>query len=1431
MISAASNFTRQKWLDTTATQPYASKHPGTSIVAAISLLALTVCSMQPAWAFEPPGTTATAATPTAPAAAPGGKDSAKRYIVKFRAAPGSLDNSVGMATQRNSEHARFARETKTHALGVGVTKRSYHHAFNGVAVEATVDSIESLRALPFVEAVYPDVEVRAALDTSVPLIGATQAWTSYGVTGTGVRVAIIDTGVDYAHADLGGCLGSGCKVIGGYDFVNDDTNPADDHGHGTHVAGIVAADGAMKGVAPNSSLIAYKVLDAGGSGWSSDIIAAIETAADPDANAATDDGAHVINLSLGGWGDPDDAMSQAIDNVVQRGVVAVVAAGNSGPYSQSIGSPGTARRAITVGATDDNDSIARFSSQGPVVWPGGAILKPDLVAPGVSICSARWATAWPTSQCGDAQHVALSGTSMATPHVAGVAALLREQHPNWSPTQIKLALRNTALNLNQFPIQQGFGRVQAMQALALDHAPPLANIQTSGLLTGAADIIGTARSGSFEHYELAIGNTMSPGIWETIATGTSQIQGGALVRNFDASNRSDGFHTLRLRVWDTSGTVSEDRAFIEIQNVVITAPRTYDSARLGSVVDIVGSVLPVPSFRSYRIEYGVGQDPSQWYTTGIDHTNGGTAPIDNAKLGTWNTSSVSTPGWYSLRVVTTHSWGISLEFIRAIYLDARLRNGWPARVPYDAEAEDGLGQSLRTDAQVYTAAHVDTTAAAGVREKTDADHTHATMLTSSPEFHAQASYYWPGVLLPVAGDVDGDGIKEIAVLKGGVPATLLVYDANANLKWSASLGASVSGGNLAMPTIADIDGDRNADIAVAAPDFSSYPSRSRLYVFRGDGTMLPGFPVVLPGDYKPTVIAADLDQNGARELVVYSNSGSSRMLSIVGRDARIVTQWRLPERYWVGSFDPVPAVGNFDDDPALEIVIAEPSEFAGYDWNTDTWNSTGAIRVYNADGSSVPGWPRFTSGYTLGSPVVADIDSDGKEDIVVGHMYVSRNPVDTTMGGLWVYHRDGTVHAGWPRLMGKQFWATPAIGDLNNGGHVEIVVSDLSLNTWALTHDGNTLPGWPTRAAWANYHSVALSDVDGDGSADVVATAANGAFGGGVYAWTRDARSVAGFPLYTEADAQAAPTVTDLDDDGTVEVIASSDWDNDGWTQKLRGSLYVWNLNKTHAPNAAYWPHVHHDSAHTGRFKPLAAADLIVSAVSAPPTARNRGYQFSIEETVRNRGASAAGATVTGYYLSLDTLRDPADIRLTGSRAVPNLSANEISTGDVDVTIPGTVPVGQYSVLACADDSGLVVESAESNNCLAAGVISITAPDLRQTQLSSPPTTVRRGAKFAVRDTTTNFGNGLASSSTTRYYLSLDKVLSSDDLRLTGSRIVPQLARSTSSTGSTNVTVPTTAALKPYYLLSCADDLKAVNFEADETNNCRASTATVRVVQ
>ncbi|HEX6642148.1 MAG TPA: S8 family serine peptidase, partial [Thermoanaerobaculia bacterium] len=353
----------------------------------------------------------------------------------------------------NAPAARSARNRfRSDAASVSV-RREFTRAFNGAAVELPEgQSIDALLRLPYVAAVWPDTEVIAYDEPFAPSRSMRRAIGTHG--GNGIVVAVIDTGVDGTHPALAG------KVIGGYDFVNDDADPMDDHRHGTHVAGIIAAESAqVTGVATGVKLLAYKVLGANGSGSSSDIIAAIERALDPNNDGNPSDRADVVNLSLGGSGRPDDPLSRAVDNAVAAGVVVCVAAGNDERFHR-IGSPAGAAKAITVGASYVDGGIARvagFTSRGPATQTGA--IKPDLLAPGVDILSTGL----------DHGTLVLSGTSMATPYVAGLAALLLEAHPDWTPERVKSALVTTATALTQEEVMsQGSGDATLARAIASD---------------------------------------------------------------------------------------------------------------------------------------------------------------------------------------------------------------------------------------------------------------------------------------------------------------------------------------------------------------------------------------------------------------------------------------------------------------------------------------------------------------------------------------------------------------------------------------------------------------------------------------------------------------------------------------------------------------------------------------------------------------------------------------------------------------------------------------------------------------------------------------------------------------------------------------------------------------------------------------------------
>ncbi|WP_439423108.1 S8 family serine peptidase [Saccharothrix sp. HUAS TT10] len=301
-----------------------------------------------------------------------------------------------------------------------------------------------------VDRVWLDGPVRATLDRSVPQIGAPRAWQA-GHTGAGARVAVLDTGVDAGHPDLAGA------VVEARNFSDSDS--ADDLvGHGTHIAATITGAGAYQGVAPDSVVLNGKVLGDNGGGRESDIVAGMEWAVSA--------GADVVNLSLGSAFPTDgaDPMSQAVDRLTERsGALFVVAAGNSGPGDRTIGSPAAADLALTVGAVDRSDRLAAFSSRGPR-WSDDAI-KPDITAPGVDVVAARAGNATIGTPVGD-RHLALSGTSMATPHVAGAAAILAAQHPDWTADRLKSALMGSAEpNAALTVYEQGAGRVDVARAV------------------------------------------------------------------------------------------------------------------------------------------------------------------------------------------------------------------------------------------------------------------------------------------------------------------------------------------------------------------------------------------------------------------------------------------------------------------------------------------------------------------------------------------------------------------------------------------------------------------------------------------------------------------------------------------------------------------------------------------------------------------------------------------------------------------------------------------------------------------------------------------------------------------------------------------------------------------------------------------------------
>lgn len=189
--------------------------------------------------------------------------------------------------------------------------------------------------------------------------------------------------------------------------------------------------------------------------------------------------------------------------------------------------------------------------------------------------------------------------------------------------------------------------------------------------------------------------------------------------------------------------------------------------------------------------------------------------------------------------------------------------------------------------------------------------------------------------------------------------------------------------------------------------------QSMIYVFDHDGAVMDGWPVVLPKEYHPTMLLADVNVDGYKEIIFQGNDANDRQLVIMSYTGAILAQWSLWQKSWGASIESSPAVGNFDNDPELEIICVGPSENAGYNQTSHEWINEGVIHVYNLDGSEVPGWPIYTAGIIFSSPVTGDINDDGEIEIVVGLEFAGNAP-DYRYGGVYVFDKNGNILPGWP---------------------------------------------------------------------------------------------------------------------------------------------------------------------------------------------------------------------------------------------------------------------------------------------------------------------------------------------------------------------------------------------------------------------------------
>lgn len=1099
------------------------------------------------------------------------------------------------------------------------------------------DVARDYERLDAVEYAEPDFEVGIATLTNDPFLQSSGTWgqpfedlwgllrvsalAAWDVTrGQGVVVAVIDTGVDFGHTDLAAnAWTNAAEVPGngidddangyvddvtGYDFVNDDPDPFDDHGHGTHVAGTIAAVGdngqGIVGVAYESRVMALKGLDAGGSGGVAGLSDAILY--------AVESGARVINASWGCF-----CQSQTLDDAVEAahsaGAVFVAAAGNASRDVANF-SPANHVRAVAVAASDHNDDRAFFSNFGAkidVAAPGGGGDGGSAYESWRSILSLRSSGAG-QDMTGNGKLVVAggfirqAGTSMAAPHVAGAAALVLATHSGYSPEAVRQALRAGADDVGPPGVDpdSGYGRLNAAGAVAAEVldvdilSPSPGTIETMG----DVPVVGRATGGTFASYRVEVGAGEFPTQWQVIGgpSGVPVVDGELAV--WRVGSFTDGPYVLRVVATNTLGQDFESRIPLTLDRLVLSEPEGFQMLRPSGTIELRGTASG-PDFASYRLEWRVmlpSLEPGPWRGDGISPSGGSNSPIEQGLLGWFDPSVISENSDVDFRIVVTRGSGAEeSEEVKRIIIDPTLRAGWPQRV------------GALTPEEI-------------------------------PDYRERISRH------VVAADVDGDGTKEIVVAYGDL-VHLFGHDGSELPGWPKQL--SYPDGTAVFiresPAIGDLDGDGLPEIVVAEGNISAEPPVERTHAFRADGSEIAGWPKVLIGCWDGVcdpgqggepprgIVIADVDGDGTNELVIVAG----RTLQVRNAQGELLEGWPrwFPEvdtstcYYGAECMDSIVAVADMDGDGAAEIAAVSHVPSGG---------RRGQLLLYDSRGALKPRFPRpipgvrytRTSGWTMATadnavhsePVMADLDGDGDLEVVV----------QTTRSKLLAVHHDGRKARLRPGRVPKAKrtcignrpitmppWIEPPVaGDLDGDGAAEIVAG-VRRGRWKHTRrawylcDGllsgpdylqafsgapgasaDGFPGWPVVFDYRNADitsalgTPAIADVDGDLVPEVVVgrgacvsrdttydVASLRCFT--VTAIDRDGETLAGFPKATlgpTSNQSMSPAVADLDGDGLKEIVWIDFW----------GRLMVWTVPGTPAPEYGPWPMYRQNPALTG---------------------------------------------------------------------------------------------------------------------------------------------------------------------------------------------------------------------------------------------------------
>ncbi|MDO8658103.1 MAG: S8 family serine peptidase [Candidatus Levybacteria bacterium] len=1018
---------------------------------------------------------------------------------------------------------------------------------------------------PDIETVEPNYIVTTNIVPNDPYYSSTGSWGQaypdlWGIkkinmetawnTSTGsssIIVASIDTGVDRNHEDLKDNMWINIAEIPGngvdddnngyvddyygWDFYNNDNDPMDDHGHGTHTAGTIAATGnngiGVVGVNWKSKIMSVKFLNSGGSGYISDGAKALQYAANAGAK-----------ISSNSWG--CNCQSALVNDAIKyehdKEMVIVVAAGNSNIDALDF-SPASSELAITVAASDPNDAKAYFSNWGE---------KIDVSAPGVDILSAKAAvnTMCDVTITVGINYCRVSGTSMATPHVTGLAALLLSKDPALTNEEIRQLIRNGATDLGSpgKDIYFGYGRIDANFTLSISSkplAPIITNPRNKTVLSGALQITGSAAGQNFSSYKVELGTGRSPNVWTLIKESNVPIINNVLA-TLDTSTFADGTYTVRLTATDTSNKSYQFQVFdliVDNLDALINFPLDFISQ---GTLDIVGTAQTKngATLANYKLEWGLGTTPASWSTEGIILINNGSQSIIDNVLAQWNTTNLAIDETYTLRLTVLTTSGLNQSSSVIVKIDKDMVRNWPKYIPGRGDGYDSV-VPVMTDLDNDGNKEIiifDTTG------KLRAFHKDGSELAGFPiALNSSQAPNWS----PNVDDIDGDGKKEI-IIPDGFNINIYKSDGNPFPNWPKMVfsGSGSPQASDRTPILTDLDGDGKKEIVVME---INNISSGKIHAYKTNGAVLNGFPktvnFVNPPSYpyNATFSSNDIDHDGKVELAF----GFNRTFYLFDNNGNLLPGWpiTIPQstiNEGVAGYDMVfhnpGAFADINGDGNLEVTALAKFEAC-------FGNCKSLVYSWDKNGTMLPGWPKQVGGINnnisrLHSPAIADINNDNKDEIALGTLgiYLLNNQASINL----------EVNSQYPAM------STPAIADINGDGILDFIS--------------------------VYYRGISVINSSGQ------------------YLWQR---------IFADQDHDfwMPAVIADLDNNGKKEIAISRS--PNFIVDKVAG-LYLWEIAPT-SPNSLNqdWPMFMHDSSRTGRLLLNSSPTPILSITPAltPTTA------------------------------------------------------------------------------------------------------------------------------------------------------------------------------------------------------------------------------------